>query len=353
MTVLTDELLRRRLGDRVASGPEVSLTAIASSVTARRQRRVVGPVGRWSIVGSAAAAVVVGVVLVGGLMGRTTPPTSVLGSASTSPGYASEGSSETAAESNVPVPPSPTPSSSSAPITGCDTLGFDARRCNAIVARARERTDPPLRAEDVIAATVTRPMPDSTSLGSFPMAAVTFELLAGGTTTVEIRCGLPGPSDRVCSADPQIGVQGDVSHDVPCGPTPGGENHPCATLPPSPRPAVIAASEPLVLRVVDVPLHHVGHYDVLVGSASLPDGLLSQRSGEIGDPRPTAYWIDSGVSIVVRPGKACTGDACPSIESIYHAPFHGPQPVNVYLVFDVVDLTVPGTVLEIRNLVVR
>jgi hypothetical protein len=157
----------------------------------------------------------------------------------------------------------------------------------------------------------------------------------------------------VCSPDAEITIQGGVSHDVPCGPTPCDEQNPGATAPPRPRPAVVAASKPLVLRVFDVPIDHVGHYEVLVGEATLPDGLLSQRSGTLGDPRPTAYWIDQGVAIVVRPGKACVGPDCPSIESIYHAPFHGPQPVHVYLVFDVVELDTSGSILEVRNLVVR
>jgi hypothetical protein len=100
-------------------------------------------------------------------------------------------------------------------------------------------------------------------------------------------------------------------------------------------------------------LDHVGHYEVPVGRATLPDGLLSERSGNLADPRPTAYWIDSGVSIVVRPGKPCVGTDCPQVDSIYRKPFHGPQQVHVYLVFDVVELNAPGTILEVRNLVVR
>jgi hypothetical protein len=108
-----------------------------------------------------------------------------------------------------------------------------------------------------------------------------------------------------------------------------------------------------VLPAFDVPLDHVGHYDVLVGSASLPDGLLSERSGELADTRPTSWWIDAGVQIVVRPGEPCTGESCQQIDSIYHDPFAGPQPVHVYLVFDVVELETPGVVLEVRNLVVR
>jgi len=56
---------------------------------------------------------------------------------------------------------------------------------------------------------------------------------------------------------------------------------------------------------------------------------------------------------VVRPGAPCVGATCPAIESIYRDPYDGPQPVNVYLVFDVVELDSPGAILEIRDLIVR
>ena len=239
-------------------------------------------------------------------------------------------------------------------VTGCDTLGFDGRRCAAVVARAMELAGNPA---GVVTIVVRQPPVDTTSAGSQPIATVGFTLSDGTSKTAEIRCGLGGfvlgSSDRACSADPKIRIDGGVSHDVPCGPTECDEHHPGATPPPSPRPAVVSASQPLELRVFNVPIDHVGHYEVLAGNASLPDGLLSERSGTLGDPRPTAFWIDQGVQIVVRPGKACIGSACPQIDSIYHAPYHGPQPVNVYLVFDVVELDSPGAFLEVRDLVVR
>jgi hypothetical protein len=251
-----------------------------------------------------------------------------------------------ASSAQAPTFPLPLPA-----VTGCEAMGFDARRCAAVVARAREQAGNPT---DVVSVAVRRAIPNQVSLGGGPIADVVLTASDGTERVIEIGClFLSGQSDRVCSPDAQITIDGGVSHDVPCGPTPCDEQNPGSTLPPSPRPAVVAASKPLVLRVFDIPIDHVGHYEVLVGEATLPDGLLSQRSGTLGDPRPTAYWIDQGVAIVVRPGKPCVGPDCPSIESIYRAPFHGPQPVHVYLVFDVVELDASGTFLEVRNLVVR
>jgi len=194
------------------------------------------------------------------------------------------------------------------------------------------------------------------SLGSHPIATVDLTLGDGSVRAVDIRCfNVVGgaSSDRACSPDPQIQVYGGVSRDVPCGPTPCDEHNPGATPPPSPKPAIVAASTPLILRTLDITLDHVGHYEVLAGVAWLPDGLLSQRSGELADPRPTTWWIDSGIAIDVRPVGPCPGGCPVTIDSIYHRPFHGPAQVRVYLVFDVVELNMPGTILEIRNLIVR
>jgi hypothetical protein len=307
---------------------------------------VLGPVRRWSILGSVAAAAVVGVVLVGGLIGRAAPSPTAHGSASARPGQATPA---------APTPAASTPLSS-APITGCDTLHFDARRCAAVVAKARERAANPVGVISVFVGPPDRRGGVLLGGGGAPIANVDFTLADGTHERADVICthsfgGII--SDRACSADPQIRLFGGVSTDTPCGPNPCGEGNAGATPPPSPKPAVVAASTPLVLRILDVPLDHVGHYEVFAGNAWLPDGLLTERSGSIGDPRPTTYWVDQGITIEVRPVPPCPGGCPATIESIYHRPFHGPQPVRVYLVFDVVELSVPGTILEIRNLVVR
>jgi hypothetical protein len=233
-------------------------------------------------------------------------------------------------------------------VTGCDTLGFDARRCTAIVARAREQASPALREEDVTAATLTRPTVDTTSLGFFPVADVRFDLVGGGSVNVVVRCGIPGPSDRACNEAARIHFFGGVDHDVPCGATPGEENHPCATLPPSPRPASVAGARPLAVAALDIALDHLGHYEIAVGAGGLPDGVLSERSAGLAVEAPTNLWIDDGVVIDVRPDDPHR----PPIGSIYRDPFDGVEAVHVFLVFDVVEFQ-PGAVLEVRNLVVR
>jgi hypothetical protein len=228
-------------------------------------------------------------------------------------------------------------------------MGFTPVRCDRVVAAAQVRAGAP---GNIVRAVVRRNEEPEVSLGGFSLAMVDLIASDGAKTSVDLRCvGIYGPSDRLCNPDAKIYVAGGVDHDVPCGPEPGDENHPCASLPPPPRPASVAKSTPLRLPTLDVSLDHLGHYEVLAGVAWLPDGALSERSATLVDPHPTTFWIDDGVLIDVRP-DGCRG-TCPSITSVYREPFQGPRPVHVYLVFDVTELNAPTAVLQVRDLVVR
>jgi hypothetical protein len=225
----------------------------------------------------------------------------------------------------------------------CDDLGFPERQCRAIVARATEQAG--LRADDVVSARFVAKEAD-VRLGGQRIAVVALTVAGGQERVEEVWCvGISDSDDRVCVDNAQIGIGGGIDRDVPCtGEPPAG----CATLPPTPRPASVAASKPLEVEVVDVPLDHVGTYEVLVGEAGLPDGYLSERRGALADTRPTTFWIDNGIRIDVRPIEA----GRPPIGSIYRDQYDGVEPVRVFLVFEVVE-TSPGAVLEVRDIVVR
>jgi hypothetical protein len=290
---------------------------------------------------------VIGIVIVGGLVTRAVGPISALGSADASAVTGSSASLGAAPASVIATTPSPMPSRWSPPVTGCDTLRFDARRCAAVVARAEQSIDDSGR---VVSILVRRPTGGDVSAGSFAIATVEFTLVGGTTQSADVRCGLAGPrsSDRACSDDPQVWVAGGVSRDIPCGPSPGDDQHPCGPLPPDPAPATIAAARPLVLRTFDVPVDRRGHYEVLMGTATIPNGAISEIVADVGDPHPTGFWIDPYIRIEVRPDRGG-----PPIDTYYGRRVDGQLPVHVYLVFDVTDLTDTGSVLEIRNLVVR
>jgi hypothetical protein len=110
----------------------------------------------------------------------------------------------------------------------------------------------------------------------------------------------------------------------------------------------VAVARPLRIASVDVPIDHLGRYDVEVGEAGLPDGVLSARSATLADPRPEAFWIADGIGIEVRP----VDPARPPVGSVYREAFDGVEPVKVFLVFDVTELK-SDSVLQVRDLVVE
>jgi hypothetical protein len=99
---------------------------------------------------------------------------------------------------------------------------------------------------------------------------------------------------------------------------------------------------------LDIPLDHLGLYEIEVGDAGLPDGVLSTRSGSLAEPRPETFWIADGIGIDVRP----VDPSRPPVGWIYREGFDGVEPVKVFLVFTVSELTSPS-VLKVRDLVVE
>lgn len=226
----------------------------------------------------------------------------------------------------------------------CESLGFAPRQCAAIVARAARdaRVDP----GQIASIEVLPPPPQGASLGGSAIAQVRFGLTNGQTRTEDLWClGVGSDADLACRADPRIGITIGVDHDVPCtGAAPKG----CATLPPAPRPKSVATATPLWIDVLDIPLERVGHYRIKVGTATLPDGVLSERSARLADTQPTAFWLEDRVRLEVQPADPNR----PPIGNIYRDPFDGDEPVDVFLIFDVTE-TSPGAVLGVRALVIR
>ncbi len=226
----------------------------------------------------------------------------------------------------------------------CDSLGFSDRRCTAIVERAgSEGMIDPSTVESIDI--LPRSREGGVSLGGLQIARVRFNITGQPARVQDVWCtGVGSADDLACAEDPQLGISGGVDHDIPCtGEAPQG----CATPPPTPRPAVVAAAKPLHVATLDIALDHVGPYEVMVGTAGLPDGVLSHRSATLADSRPTAFWIRDGIRLEVRttlPGR-------PPVGSIYRDPFDGVEPVTVVLVFDV-SQTTPGAVLQVRDIAV-
>jgi hypothetical protein len=230
----------------------------------------------------------------------------------------------------------------------CAELGFSARRCAAIVARAH--TEAPLGSAQVAGVDILPPAGDDTvRLGGLMVAEVRFNFGDGSSVTQEVWCMGVGSADNLaCRQDPQIVLSGGIDHDVPCAAeAPNGDPANCATLPPTPPPAAVAAAKPLRVDTLDIPLDHLGRYEIRVGAAGLPNGYLTKREFGITDPRPAGFWITGGIFLDVRPHAGR-----PRVGSIYRDPFKGTEPVDVFLVFEVTE-TSPGAVLRVRDLVVE
>lgn len=232
----------------------------------------------------------------------------------------------------------------------CDSLGFSDRRCAAIVERAKAESMIDRATVETI--DILPPSREGAiSLGGQQIARVRFNVTSQPARVVDFWCtGVGSQGDLACADDPQVTISGGVDHDIPCsGEAPDSGEAPvgCATPPPTPRPAIMARAEPLHVAALDIPLDHVGTYEVTVGTAGLPDGVLSHRSATLADSRPTAFWIRDGIRLEVRP----TLPGRPPVGSIYRDPFDGVEPVTVVLVFDVTETT-PGAVLQVRDIAV-
>jgi hypothetical protein len=217
-------------------------------------------------------------------------------------------------------------------------------RCAAIVERAKERAG--LAGVTIEALDILPPERDTVSLGGTMVAIVRFHLADGTSRSHEFWCSAVGtPNDRACSDDPRLEIFGGVDLDVPCsGPAP---DFTCATPPPLPRPASVAAARALELPRLDVPLDHVGAYKVEIGEAGLPDGYLTTRSARLGDNQPTDFWLRGPVILHVEP----TDPSRPPVGSRYREPFDGVESVRVFLVFEIMEFS-PGALLQVRDIVV-
>ena len=223
----------------------------------------------------------------------------------------------------------------------CAQWDYSPRRCAAIVDQAMSRAD--IDEADVIAIHLL-PFEHQQNLGGGQVALVQFDLANGSSVKQDVFC-VGVSSGRACNDLARLELVVGVDRDVPCaGEPPAG----CATQPPEPDAAAIAAAQPFTLSELDVSIDHTGDYLVRLGMATLPNGYLSERSFDIVDRQPDRYWIDGGVRLEIRPDIA----GRPPIGNIYRDPFDGPEPVTIWLVFEVTDLDLPAT-MQVRDIVVR
>jgi len=227
----------------------------------------------------------------------------------------------------------------------CASFEFSERRCAAIVARARQTAADEVSSEP-LGIGLLHPENGSAQLGGYQVARVVFTQSDGTRVVEPVMCiGIPdGPGDAVCQ-EPSIGIAGGANHDVPCtGEPPEG----CAT-PIVLDPEAVAAAHPLQLATFDVPLDHIGHYEVRVGEVGLPNGYLDVARAGVAEERPIDFWMDEPIRLEIRPSDPDR----PPFGNVYdRGTVEGVEDASVWLVFDVTEVS-PGAVLHLVDIDVR
>jgi hypothetical protein len=165
-----------------------------------------------------------------------------------------------------------------------------------------------------------------------------------------------------------VQVCGGVSMEPPCKDSPawdiassigaGYEDVPCAGEPPDGCPAPIPSLEPKAARTAQplhvdhrvIPIADLGPHEVSLGTATIPNGVLTVAEGDLVDPWPDGVRLSSqGIRLEVRPLVA----GRPAFNNIYqHGWWPGNEAVEVFLVFEVRHVE-PGATIEIRDVEVR
>jgi hypothetical protein len=228
---------------------------------------------------------------------------------------------------------------------GCAAYGFSTRRCDAIVDWARDQLPaghPDIRAIEL----APDPEPDVMRTQSFA-ALVRFWMEDGATLDFPLYCGIGGQWSILCTDTPEIRISSPTMGgytDVPC---PGEAPNECATPLPTFEPAAAKAARPLEIAARDIPIDHVGKYEIPLGQAVLPNGILTEARFSLRDPLTQAMSVgDGGVWLDVRP----VDPNAPPFDNYYVRGWHeGTETVNAVLVFEITSFET-GAMLELRNI---
>ena len=284
----------------------------------------------------------------------------VVGSIAGCTAAADEPSAAGSAPSAASSPVAPAPSASSSAVA--DEPPADSQPCRELysiqtcLAMTDEAASQSGRTRDDVTAIDIVPFPTRDADGALIIrsgggfyARVTFS--DGTTSDVAMCAGIPsGPS---CMEEPRLEARSVLAdsggyHDVPCAdpPPPEGCGNPLPTL----EPAAVKAAVPLTLDRVSIPIDHVGAYEVRLGEASLPNGVLSAASFGFTDPWPLDVSLGQGVAWIDI--RSLEPDGKPFQNYYLHGWRPGVERVEAVLVFDVLWFE-NGALLGISDVEVR
>jgi hypothetical protein len=240
------------------------------------------------------------------------------------------------------MPPSPQP---------CAEV-YGAQQCLALTDEAAAQS---ARTRDDVTAIDVVPFPTTqdgfliTRSGGGFNVRLTFR---DGTTAETPMC--PGVSmGPACSPNQRLEARSSVAdgggyHDVPC--PDGSPPHTCGTPLPTFEPAAVAGARPLSVARFQIPIDHVGAYEVTLGEASLPNGVVTVASFEFADDWPLDVSLGEGVAQINL--RSLEPDGNPFQNYFDHGWRPGVERAEALLAFEVLWFE-KDAVLDIRNVVVR
>jgi hypothetical protein len=209
---------------------------------------------------------------------------------------------------------------------------------------------------DHVAAGIGKTRADVKSLTIFPSMR-SGQTLSAPPTHVQVRLNDGTVHDAricggvsiipACTEQPQLQPRAGVNRDVPCaGPAPDGCATPLATF----EPRALAAARPLTIADRTISIDHRGPYEIVLGEATLPNGVLTESSFVFDEAWPADVAIADGVAELevrsLEPDGTLVGD------HYGHGWRPGVERVEAILRFDVLWFE-PGADLGIRDVIVR
>lgn len=233
----------------------------------------------------------------------------------------------------------------------CDQL-YSAQLCLAMTDEAASRSG---RTRDDVTAIAIVQFPTTqdgvliTRSGGGFNARLTF---TDGTTRDEPMCVGVG-SGAACMDVPRLEARTSVGdgggyHDVPCpdNASPGSCGKPLPTF----EPAAVAAARPLSVAWFPIPIDHAGLYEVPLGEALLPNGIVSTASFAFVEDWADDVSLKDGVASIRL--RSLEPDGKPFQNYYEHGWRPGVERVEAVLAFDVLWFE-RGALLDIRDVVVR
>jgi hypothetical protein len=218
---------------------------------------------------------------------------------------------------------------------------FTPARCEAIGVWAAEALG--VAPEQVASIGIVAPTPDpDPAVGRGAPVSLRVVVADGSTRELTLQCfGVAGAFLPECMPEPAIELQipaRDNYRDLPVGSTPM----------PALDPEAEALAVPLDLPRIEIPIDHAGEQRVVLGEATLANGMIREVKAALGEPWPASVVLRSAIHFEIRPKSG--GEP---IENMYlHGWRKGVEVVEVSIVFDAAILR-PGAHLTLVGVLVR